>query len=357
MSGGARGRAMWARAARAAVAIACVALALSACTTKVETSILDPTDLQPYKPLAEDIETPYDRNMLIDDASFLDSTQATSVVVQEYLERTSYGSRSFLGTYQSSGLRASDALVASSRTYGVNPIALLVFAQVRAGLVSLTVYPEDPARVEYAFQCGCEAKGQCDPRSAGFDKQVDCVALRLREALEAVKVSGAAPSGFGPNRTAFTVDGARVTPANAATAALYHVLPREAKDEPGGIWLVWNLWQKYTLAYEYAGPFEPTPEGGGIGEACQNARQCALPASEAICATEYPGGMCTTQCTSDCPVVAGKGEGYCADFRSTGICLAVCNPNAPTCRKGYTCTRVARFGAPKESQYTCYPEL
>ena len=102
---------------------------------------------------------------------------------------------------------------------------------------------------------------------------------------------------------------------------------------------------------------ELNAEGGGIGEACQNARQCALPASEAICATEYPGGMCTTQCTSDCPVVAGKGEGYCADFRSTGICLAVCNPNAPTCRKGYTCTRVARFGAPKESQYTCYPEL
>lgn len=340
-------------------ALVAIALASSSpgCSSTEASTFLDPTDLEPYAPGENGPPATYDRNNVLDDASLVDVGQATPALVQKYLERNPYGKRSFLGTYQSNGLRASDALVTAARNYRINPIVLLVLAQVRAGLVSLTVYPEDPARVEYAFQCGCEAKGQCDPRSAGFDKQVDCVALRLREALEAVKVSGAAPSGFGPNRTAFTVDGARVTPANAATAALYHVLPREAKDEPGGIWLVWNLWQKYTLAYEYAGPFEPTPEGGGIGEACQNARQCALPASEAICATEYPGGMCTTQCTSDCPVVAGKGEGYCADFRSTGICLAVCNPNAPTCRKGYTCTRVARFGAPKESQYTCYPEL
>lgn len=357
MSGGARGQAMRASAARAAAAVACVALALSACTTKVETTFLDPTDLQPYKPLAEDIETPYDRNMLIDDASFLDSTQATSVVVQEYLERTSYGSRSFLGTYQSSGLRASDALVAASRTYGVNPIALLVFAQVRAGLVSLKVYPEDPARVEYAFDCGCESKGVCDPRLAGFDRQIDCLARQLREAVEAVKLTGATASGFGPNRTSFTIDGARVTPANGATAAIYQVLPREARDKAGGTWLVWNLWQKYTSAYQYSPPFDTPGEGGGIGDPCKNDAQCALPTTERICATNYPGGLCTVNCTGECPDVPGKAKGFCADFLAQGgYCLAVCNPAAPKCRTGYTCTRVVRFNAPKESEYTCYPQ-
>lgn len=340
------------------LSVGVVGLCVPACkSTVAETTFLDPTDLELYKPAGDEPPKPYDRNDLIDDASLVDFTQATSAVAQTYLERTSYARRSFLSTYQSNGLRASDALVNAARVYRINPIVLLVFAQVRAGLVSLGVYPTEPARVEYAFQCGCESKGVCEPRLAGFDNQINCLALRLREALEAVKLSGVTASGFGPNRTAFTVDGGRVTPANAATAAIYQVLPREAREAAGGTWLFWNLWQKYTTAYEYAGPFEPTPEGGGIGDACQNDRQCALPASERVCATNYPGGLCTTNCTGECPVVPGKAEGYCADFRAQGgYCLAVCNPSAPNCRTGYTCTRVAKFNAPKESAFTCYPQ-
>ncbi len=345
------------RTAAAATLVVGLAPALPGCTTKVETSFLDPSDLTPYKPKEEEPAVTYDRNMLIEDASFVDSTQATSVVVQEYLERSPYGSRSFLGTYQSSGLRASDALVTASRTYGVNPIALLAFAQVRAGLLSLKVYPEDPARVEYAFQCGCESKGVCDPRLAGFDKQIDCLARQLRESIEAVKLNGATVSGFGPNRTSFTVDGARVTPANGATAAIYQALPREARDKPGGAWLLWNLWQKYASAYQYQPPLEATGEGGGIGDPCKNDAQCALPQPDRICATNYPGGLCTTSCTGDCPDVPGKAKGFCADFRAQGgYCLAVCNPNAPKCRTGYACTRVVRFNSPKETEATCYPQ-
>lgn len=333
-------------------------LAGAACSSTPATTFLDETDLTAYVPPGDAPPQPYDRNLLIDDASLTDTSLATSAVVQQYLERNPYSKRSFLGTYQSNGLRASDALVNAARAYRINPIALLVFAQVRAGLVSLTIYPEAPSRVEYAFECGCETATSCDPRLAGFDKQIDCLALRLRESLEAVKLSGVTASGFGPNRTSFTVDGARVTPQNAGTAAVYQVLPREAKDAAGGSWLFWNLWQKYTLAYEYSGPFEPTPEGGGIGDACQNDRQCGLPAPDAICATSYPGGLCTTNCTDGCPIIAGKAEGYCVDFRTDrGYCLAVCNPSAPNCRQGYACTRVAKFGAPKESQFTCYPEL
>lgn len=329
----------------------------SACKTTVDTTFLDPTDLEAYKPTGEEPPQVFDRNNVLDDASFVDFSQATSPVVQQYLERTPYARRSFLGTYQSSGLRASDALVNSARIYRINPIVLLVFAQVRAGLVSLAIYPDDPSRVEYAFQCGCEAKGICEPRLAGFDQQIECLALRLRQALESVKLTGVTPSGYGPNRTAFTVDGARVTPANAATAAIYDALPREARDAAGGSWLFWNLWLKYTTAFQYSGPFEPTPEGGGIGDACQNDRQCALPANERVCATNYPGGLCTTNCTGECPVVAGKAEGYCVDFRAQGgYCLAICNPSAPNCRTGFACTRVVKFGAPKESAFTCYPQ-
>ena len=81
------------------------------------------------------------------------------------------------------------------------------------------------------------------------------------------ETTGATASGFGPNRTSLTVDGARVTPTNAATAAIYQVLPREARGDAGGTWLFWNLWLKYTAAFQYTGAFEPSPEGGGIGEA------------------------------------------------------------------------------------------
>lgn len=331
---------------------------VSACSTSEAVSFLDETDLEPYVPPGDAPPVTYDRNNLIDDASLVDTSLSTGAVVQQYLERNPYSKRSFLGTYQSNGLRASDAIVNASRAYRINPIVLLVFAQVRAGLVALTIYPEQPSRVEYAFECGCETQTSCDPRLAGFDKQIGCLALQLRNALEAVKATGVTASGYGPSRTSFTVDGARVTPQNAATAAVYQIVPREAVDEPGGAWLFWNLWQKYTLAYEYAGPFEPTPEGGGIGDACQNDRQCGLPEAERLCATTYPGGLCTVPCTDECPIVAGKAEGYCVDFRSDqGYCLAVCNPTASNCRAGYTCTRVAKFGAPKESQYTCYPDL
>ena len=330
---------------------------LTACKTTVAQTFLDPTDLQPYKPSGDAPPQAYDRNLILDDASFVDFSQATGAVVQEYLERTPYAKRSFLGTYQSSGLRASDGLVSASRNHRINPIVLLVFAQVRAGLLSLPIYPQDPARVEYAFQCGCESKDVCEPRLAGFDKQIDCLAMRLRQALEAVKLTGATSAGFGPNRTSFTVDGARVTPANAATAAIYEALPREARDGEGGTWLFWNLWLKYIAAFKYSGPFEPSLEGGGIGDACQNDRQCALPTNERICATNYPGGLCTTNCTGECPIVPGKAQGYCAEFRAQGgYCLAICNPSAPSCRTGYSCTRVAKFGAPKESQFACYPQ-
>lgn len=322
---------------------------------------LDPTDLEPYK-AGDDVEgTPiaYDRNNLLDDASLVDFSQASGTIVQQYLERTPYGKRSFLGTYQSNGLRAADAIADASRNYRVNPIALLVLSQIRGGLVSLQIYPSDPARVEYAFECGCQTKGACEPRLAGFDRQIDCVAQKLREAIESVRLNGVTASGFGPNRTSFTVDGARVTPANAATAAILQVLPREAVNAPGGTWLFWNLWQKFAEKYGYSGPFEPNPEGSGIGEACQVDAQCSGIPKELspICATNYPGGLCTTNCTGECPEVPGRAKGYCADFRAQGgYCLAVCNPSAPNCRSGYSCTRVVKFGDSKASEYTCYPQ-
>ncbi len=333
-----------------------VAVAMAAgCSETVTSTKLQPGDLEPPQAIAEEPPPPYNRNTLVDDASFTDLSIAAPTVIQKYLSRNPYESRSFLETYQSNGLRASEALVRTARQYRINPLVLLVFAQIREGLVGATNYPFPPERVEYVFGCGCETTTSCDGRYAGFDRQIDCLARQLRQSLEVVKVSGVTVSGFGQNRTTFTVDGVRVTPSNGATVAIYEALPVEAFQKAGGTWLFWNLWIKYTQAYEYAGPFEPSPEGGGYGDACRGDKQCAVP--DPLCAENYPGGLCTTPCDGECPEVLGKPRGFCADFGGQGgYCLALCNPGAAKCRAGYKCTRIVRYGNPKESEFTCYPE-
>jgi hypothetical protein len=213
-------------------------------------------------------------------------------------------------------------------------------------------YPSTPSRVEYVFGCGCPGGGaSCDPRLAGFDVQVNCLAQGLRRSLDDIKANQITDGGWGPGTTKTSLDGAKVTPADEATAALYQLDPRVGAGSAGN-WLFWNIWQNYTAYLNYTGG-QGTPMGAWIGDPCKSDSVCDFPGG--TCATNYPGGLCTAQCTKDCPTLSGRVPTFCAAFNQGGYCLPVCSSSiAGSCRDGYTCQpNVKSFADPSVVSDVC----
>jgi hypothetical protein len=282
----------------------------------------------------------FDPNNVIDDGAFTDIESINATKVQKFLHRGPYDHPSFLETYQSNGVRASDAIASSALNYRINPLVFLVFAEMMQGLIGELNYPFPPERVEYVFRCGCLQTGNCLENLAGFDRQVDCLGRQLRAALDEIKSSHTqrTVSGWGPKVATTSMDDISVTPANQSTAALYDQIPRVNQDGAGGTWLFWNIWQLYAPKLDYAGPVGSI-DGRWIGEPCAVDSACGF--DNAVCATNYPQGLCTASCTGDCPSDPAKPQAYCAKFKQNGFCFAVCNPAAPNCRPGYRCDHVA----------------
>ena len=323
------------------------AIVVSACGEDPPATVLQPLDYkQPEGDLFE-----FDRNSVVDPAAFTDSETLDVQAIQKFLGKTPYERRSFLETYQSNGVRAADAIISVARQYRINPIVFLVYAQITQGLVGERNYPFPPDRVEYVFRCGCLQANNCLPALAGFDRQLDCLGRALRTAIEEIRETGVTTGGWGPDVASTTLDNLKVTPANDATAALYDRMPRVAEGQPGGTWIFWNVWNLYAMALDYAGPIGFT-DGRWIGEPCTTAAMCT--GDGAICADNYPDGLCTVVCTGQCPTQPDKPESFCAKFPDGGYCLPVCNPQAPTCREGYECVRVAGVGS-GDSKHVCAP--
>ena len=196
----------------------------------------------------------FDRNEIVPAAAFTDATTITRDTIQTFLQRTPYNRASFLATYSSNGVQAADAILAATQKYDLNPLVFLVRAEMDQGLIGQELYPSTPSRVEYVFGCGCETGGgACDPALAGFDLQVDCLGLELRESLDAIAANGVTAGGWGPNIAQTSADGQVVTPADASTAALYQYTPIVGTGSSGN-WLFWNIWQNYAAAIGYAAP-------------------------------------------------------------------------------------------------------
>ena len=312
-------------------------------------TVLQPLDTK--LPEGEILE--FDRNSVVDPAAFTDSETLDVATVQRFLGKTPYERPSFLATYQSNGVRAADAIISVARQHRINPLVFLVYAQITQGLVGERNYPFPPDRVEYVFGCGCLQANNCLPALAGFDRQLDCLGRALRTAIDEIKANEQTTTGWGVDIVSTTLDGLKVTPANDATAALYDRTPRVAEGQPGGTWIFWNVWNLYALAIDYFGPIGLT-DGRWIGEPCQTAAMCSA-VDGAICADNYPEGLCTVACTGQCPTEPSRPESFCAKFPDGGYCLPVCNPQAPTCRTGYRCVRVAGVGA-DDSKHVCSPE-
>ncbi len=301
---------------------------------------------------AADLESSpgFSRDAIVDTPSLTDPLGIDATAIQRLFGRTPYNRPSFLGTYQSNGLRASDAIVKSAIAHKLNPLLFLVRAEMEQGLLGEQFYPSPPSRVEYAFGCGCNGIDKCDAAFAGFDVQVECVARALRKNLDDIAANGVTEGGWGPGVTSTTIDGVKITPRDEATAALYQYTPKVGLGKSGN-WLFWNIWQLYAIALQYAGPIGPTG-GAFVGDPCRADPNCGFPGG--ICATNFPGGLCTASCTGDCTMLGGGPDAFCASFQQAGYCLPVCNPTVmASCRDGYSCKKVLKFGSTTESQNVC----
>jgi hypothetical protein len=328
-----------------------LSLALSpACSNSAgEASVLAPQDLQTFS-------GSFDANEILDSASMQDSQALSADQIEQFLQQTPYGTPSFLATYVSNGVGASAALASAAQRYAIDPIVLLVHAEMDQGLVASQAYPSPASRVEYAFGCGCDAPGSCDPTYAGFDLQVACLAAALRDDLDAVAATGTTAGGWGPGVASTTVDGVQVTPNDDSTAVLYQYTPVVAFGQAGGNWLFWNLWQAFAVAIGYTAPSAPTGPASWIGDACSGSGTCVYDGTAGTCATQFPGGLCTLSCTASCPSSPSQAQTFCADFGSQGgFCLVTCNPQDSQCRAGYSCKNVAQFGNASVQQNVCFP--
>jgi hypothetical protein len=347
---------------RLLVSFAIAAFLLASCSKSeppAATSILQPYDTQP----PDGNDQVFDPNTIVDPTAFVDTSTIDPAQIEKFLEKTPYDRSSFLLTYQSNGVRASDAIARAARTYQINPLVFLIYAQTTQGLIGERNYPFPPERVEYVFGCGCLEAGNCLPNLAGFDRQVDCLGRELRVALDAIAKSDQkqTAAGWGPGIDKTTLDNRKVTPANDGTAVIYDHLPYVNEGNGGGSWVFWNVWNLYSANFNYAGPLGPAgPDGssGWIGDPCTSEQTCGY--KDAICDTsaQYPGGLCSLACDGTCPAQTDKPDGFCVAFPSGGFCFQVCNLGAPECRDGYECKTVLRFGATdqNDSKPVCYPK-
>lgn len=213
---------------------------MAACSSTPAATIFQPEDLV----AAPDFD--FKATSVLDDNSEFEHIFITEKQIQRFFEKTTYAGRpSFLATYSSNGIAASAAVLQAAAAHRLNPVLFLVELQATQGLVGERYYPSDSRRVEYAFGCGCNGRGECDAAFAGLDKQLMCLGAEYRRAFDAVQGGGATPSGWSLTAPSTTLDGIKIQPANAPTAVLYDRWPLVAEKKVGGVWLVWNLWNIY----------------------------------------------------------------------------------------------------------------
>ncbi len=332
------------RAPALAAAVAVLVAAVVACSSDPPAAtVLQPSDLTAPEGL------PFDAQLIIEtDEELLDKGTIGKDGIDAFFEKTPYGRPSFLATYSSNGVRASDAIVRAAQKYELNPLIFLVRLQASQGLVGERYYPSDANRVEYVFGCGCNGRGTCDAEFAGLDKQLNCYGSALRSSLDQIlRGNGLTDGGWGPGQLGLTYDGTKLTPGNAATAAMYQYEPIVG-EKKGGTWLVWNLWQRYAPVIGYARG--AAGDNGTIGQSCAGGT-CAKP--EYQCLLDAPGTLCTVRCQGSCPDGSD-----CVFFGATSYCLGRCSTvgRNEDCRVGYECKAQPSTAAPGgASANVCVP--
>lgn len=347
---------------RACFALLVLMVLTAACSQDEAVSVLEADDTK-----AVEGAPPFSKDNILDNASFADWQALNADQVEAFLgsggkvSGTPYKRSSFLSTYQSNGARAVDSILNAARNHRINPLVFLVRMQAEQGLLGAKEYPFPTERVEYVFRCGCIGNRVCDPAYAGLDRQLECLGRALRDYMDTASVEEVTHGGWGTGKPARSLDNVTVTPENEATAALYESNPIVGEGSRGQ-WLFWNIWQRYIGVAGYSGAIgDPgITSGKWIGEACNSARTCSAVPDPICIAGTFPGGVCTTKCTGDCPPGGERTPAFCVRFvvstGEAGYCMPTCNPGTPSCRPGYDCVSAAALDPVTPAQHVCLPQ-
>lgn len=200
-------------------------------------------------------EPGFDRNRLLSDEAFVDTTAMTEAEIQAFLDETPYGNRSALAGYTSGGMSAARAISNAAQTYRLNPLLVLTRAQMEQSLIGKS--SASKTALDFAFGCGCPDNAACSEAWRGFHKQVDCMAKHMRSYLDDLDTGGVTIAGWGVGKAKKTLDPSWVTPKNKATAALYTYTPWVGSSGFGNLGH-FQIWKKFA---SYVG-YLPTGPGG-----------------------------------------------------------------------------------------------
>jgi hypothetical protein len=224
----------------------------------------------------------FNKNLVMLDGALTDADALDASAIQALLEATPWGTRSVLADYASNGRSAAEAIAEAAQAHGINPLAILVRAQLEQSLLARESAPAH--RLDHAMGCGCPDGGGCSEAFRGFDRQVACMAELLRSFLDELDADGATVSGWAVGSSKMTRDGYHVRPANAATAALYTYTPwvESNKDHL-------SLWR--TIA-SFVGYVAPGPGGCGVAEFPSGVRLQLVPNEELAAEYEHEAPAC-----------------------------------------------------------------
>ena len=355
----------WSKTAIVAIALAGV-FAIACSTTADEPQGASEADLS---------ATTFDKNNVLDDATFRDARAVDTAEIQRFLEKTPFKdffllrTTSPLATYRDGGKLASEILSATAAKYALNPIELLVAIEAEQSLVSATALDGDAAKL--AFRCGCPDGDECklDPSLyIGFTKQAECYGATMRAAMDAQKAGNATKTGWKRGAARIADDQAHkilVTPANMATAALYSYTPFVGKGGGGdatlgGVSKHWELFNRFGKALSYQGP----PGAADGGTPCATSAECASDTpvcNTAIrrcvaCAADYRAAAAPPRACPDVDLPACAPSGACVQCSATNATVCAKTTTTPACVAAEStcgCTDDASCGAGK----ICSPAL
>lgn len=212
----------------------------------------------------------FNKNLVMLDGALTDADALDASAIQALLEATPWGTRSVLADYVSNGRSAAEAIAEAAVAHGINPLAILVRAQLEQSLLARESAPAH--RLDHAMGCGCPDGGGCADAFDGFDRQVSCMAKLLRGFLDELNADGTTVSGWAVGSSKMTRDGYHVRPANAATAALYTYTPWVASNKDH-----LSIWRTVASFVNYVAP---GPGGCGVAEFPSGVRLQLVPNEE-----------------------------------------------------------------------------
>jgi len=183
----------------------------------------------------------YNPDYLISDWDLTDPFALDFNQIQHFLNR------GYLGDYKTENWEGDSKYAVSiiwdaAQYIGISPKVLLVMLQKEQSLIE----DDNPSENQLNWAMGygvCDSCSKSDPsiqRWLGFGKQVNSTALQLIDGyLADIEEDGSTQGKYGPG-IPVEIDGTTVTPANAATAALYAYTPHLHGNE--NFVTIWNRW-------------------------------------------------------------------------------------------------------------------